>query len=37
MVIFTIVTLITTTVLTLVIFGLDVAMKEGVLTLLERA
>ena len=37
MVIFTIVTLITTTVLTMVIFGLDVAMKEAVLTLLERA
>ena len=37
MVIFTIVTLITTTVLTLVIFGLDVAMKEAVFTLLERA
>ena len=37
MVIFTIVTLITTTVLTMVIFGLDVAMKEAVLTLLEQA
>ncbi|MGQ0848087.1 MAG: preprotein translocase subunit SecE [Actinomycetota bacterium] len=34
---FTVITLITTVALTLVIFGLDVVMKEAVITLLDRS